>query len=688
VGWFLKMEGHDYCPLCWTIVPDGEKPDTRIPNRLRLSGNHRLSIDPDVFEERMHAVMDADLWEAFDPTAFPAQPGDSEAAWEEHLRSRRPTVRSYGLAGMPGRAFLTPDEYRAAAEQQPGLHDDVMRQADDVAAHNIGYDRFRHQFGAIVDFNHDFGHPGMKYGWHYWLWAVPLIAAYALAGGERHAGAFAELFSQWYSQRDGVTDSLPGIDADVIWYELGIAVRTPVFVDAMMLMAGSPGWPRRVTSDLLRTIVGHCRWLYECSSRNPFHAYNWPIQTAVTLRYAATALPELREASRWRTQADAVLAEHLRRDFQADGGYQERTPEYTRYVLGLFLAYGRLLETHPSKDARQAAREQMVRAAIAASVDRCLGLWVELATPSGVPPTVNDARRRTELPALTAQRGAKPSGGSSVCCRSTGFAVMRSDQTPNARYLFFNFAPWSVHTHQDILSFECFADGAAIAVDPGIAEAGYGAEEHPAWYQAARGHNMLCVEEADPARHLVDVSDTFWETGPDLDFIAATHYGYHESFGVRHRRHVVFLKPSCWIVFDRVWSERPGLRLDWFLHCPLPLQRADDGWVSEAGPGLVVAAADAGAFEKRTGRGPADLEGLPGEARHRDIDWVSFRWMTRGGTEPQEIAVLIAPGVRSASIRRLPDRAGTRDDARFLVDLGAERRRVLIRFDRAVREKA
>jgi hypothetical protein len=275
----------------------------------------------------------------------------------------------------------------------------------------------------------------------------------------------------------------------------------------------------------------------------------------------------------------------------------------------------------------------------------------------------------------------------SACYPSTGFAAMRTDWSERARYLFFNFAPWAVHTHEDVLSFECFADGAALAVDPGIAEGGYGVDEHAAWYQAARGHNMLCVEEADPDRHLVDIADVRWKSGPEVDFAAATHSGYRERFGVQHRRHVVFVKPHFWIIFDRIWSERPGLNLDWFFHSPLPLSPSTDGWTSSSGPGLTLAAADAARYERRSGKGPADLEGLPGEPSHRLIDWVSFRVKTGGGREPQDIAVLLSPGSEKATIRREDGVGKGGDGGRYEVSAGPVRVRVTVRADGAEVER-
>ncbi len=658
-----------------------------FPPGLRLSGNHRLSIDPDAFEKRMHSITNADLWSALVPGA-----AASADDWQALLRVKPGPVRLSSWAGLPDRPFITMDEYRAEARARPGMQEDIVRQADLVAAHELGYGTFTHRFGPTVDFNHEFGYAGMKYGWHYWQWGIPLAGAYALTGDGEYAAAFAELFAQWFEQRDSVADTLANLDADVIWHELGIALRVPVFVDACRLMAGSSAWPAAVSADLLRTIVGHCRWLYECSTRNPFHAYNWPIQAAVTLGYAGTALPELAEAASWRAQADAVIAEHLRRDFQADGGYQERTPNYTRYVLETLWIYARLLETQEPA-AVEAGRSRGVRGRIRGATESCLSVWAGVMTPLGLAPAVNDTRRSTEMalflttgsrrfgrpdflgPASLARvhtaptrvgahafldavpepaRGAAASFPPflSAWYPSTGFAVMRTDWTGRARYFFLNFTPWAVHAHEDVLSFECYADGAALAVDPGLAAAGYGTEEYASWYQAARGHNMLCVEEADPARHLVDIADARWQSGPMLDFAAATHSGYVEPFGVRHRRHVAFVKPHFWIVWDRVWAERPGLTLDWYFHSPLPLQPAADGWTSSGGPGVSLLAADAGRFERGSGQGPADTEGLPGEPAHRMVDWVSFRWKTAAGG-PQDIAVLIAPGKESAAIRQV-----------------------------------
>jgi hypothetical protein len=146
-----------------------------------------------------------------------------------------------------------------------------------------------------------------------------------------------------------------------------------------------------------------------------------------------------------------------------------------------------------------------------------------------------------------------------------------------------------------------------------------------------------------------------------LDFFAATHRGYALSFGVTHRRHVVFVKPYYWLIYDRIWTQQPGLRLDWFFHSPLALVATADGWRSAEGPGFSLVAASATRYERRNGMGPADLEGLPDEPAHRQINWVSFCWKAAGGSDPDEIAVLICPGQETVHLARMDIRPNPSD---------------------------
>ncbi|MCC7355853.1 MAG: hypothetical protein IT330_19100, partial [Anaerolineae bacterium] len=142
----------------------------------------------------------------------------------------------------------------------------------------------------------------------------------------------------------------------------------------------------------------------------------------------------------------------------------------------------------------------------------------------------------------------------------------------------------------------------------------------------------------------------------------------------------VFVKPHYWLIYDRVWAARPGLYLDWFFHSPLALEEIGDGWRSEESPGLSLVAADATRYERRSGLGPADLTGLPGEPSHRAINWVSFRWVTRGASKPEEIAVLIYPGQEAVRLTRLAD-AG--DGARFRVETEAFSHELILSHARA-----
>jgi len=56
----------------------------------------------------------------------------------------------------------------------------------------------------------------------------------------------------------------------------------------------------------------------------------------------------------------------------------------------------------------------------------------------------------------------------SVNLPQSEFAVMRSNWTRNAMMLIINYGAAANHTHEDIMDFELYANGAALAVDAGL----------------------------------------------------------------------------------------------------------------------------------------------------------------------------------------------------------------------------
>ena len=239
--------------------------------------------------------------------------------------------------------------------------------------------------------------------------------------------------------------------------------------------------------------------------------------------------------------------------------------------------------------------------------------------------------------------------GTSIDFRPSGFAVMRRDWTRDSPYLVINYGDWAGgHYHYDILSFELFAFGSALAVDAGLGVS-YDDPLHKPWYITSKAHNMLVIDDRNLDRRIAVGQNPIWSSQEGMDYFAAEHEGYR-SLGVRHRRHFLFVKSSgsanvanpYFLVFDAFSSADAGRRASFFLHSPTSLQRGGTAVYSTEAPGLLVATPDAPSV--RLGTGMAHLGGIPGRRPARQlIRWASLDLKTSGGGLVDDLAVLLYP---------------------------------------------
>jgi hypothetical protein len=132
------------------------------------------------------------------------------------------------------------------------------------------------------------------------------------------------------------------------------------------------------------------------------------------------------------------------------------------------------------------------------------------------------------------------------------------------------------HKHNDILSFELFADGKAFIVDPGA----YIYTRYPDWrnlFRSTQYHNTVVIDGQEQNRF--EAGNLFkmaadsaviiheWISTPEKDWLDAEHTGYTRlAQPVRHRRIFLFEKwKGAWTITDLLTSE--GMQTaDWYLH--------------------------------------------------------------------------------------------------------------------------
>lgn len=507
-------------------------------------------------------------------------------------------------------------------------------------------------FGAKVDFNREIGQSG-KYGFHYWWWSKSLLVAAAVTQDQRYLAKFDELFHQWYIQRNAITRTIPNLD--VVYYELGLGVRNRMFIEYYFLPYKDRSW--QTHQRMLKTVLGAGRWLYELQRWEGYRPGNWQVHGSYMLAQLAMVFPEFKESREWLQLALQRMKEHLNEDFFEDGGHSERAPR--NYTLATYLAFRNLyflLTAYKVGDD--------LAADIRHRMGNTIDWWITMLAPTGEVPAINDSHRGL-FPTYILQDGAEffqkpyvygvlknllamdsknPSTSlpsfTSRHMPASGFTVMRTDWTPAALYMNLSYGKFAgFHTHNDMLDFEIYAYGKALAVDAGLGLT-YDDTLYVPWYQSSRAHNMIIVNDRNIERKEIEGKNIVWNSGATLDYFSGEHDGY-KNLGVRVQRRIAFVKPLYWVVVDQMDCKKGGDTLSWYFHSPTVLMPHGNGYQSSTSPGVLVVPAE-NSMSSRTGTGMAASTHNLTPGKTEQINWIAFDRLAAPGSA-NRIAVLLYP---------------------------------------------
>ena len=538
--------------------------------------------------------------------------------------------------------LMSYDQVRTYMAQHPDERDTVMARAT-LILRNV----FRPwgdvvvDFGSTVNFNREVGQSG-KYGFHYWWWSKALIVAYVTTGDQKYLAKFDSLFHQWYEQRNAITRGFP--ELDVVYYELGLGVRNRWFIEYYFLPYAQRS--TKTHERMLKTILGAARWLYELERWEGYRPGNWQIHGSYMLTQIALAFPEFKDSQEWLKLGVQRLEEHLHQDFFADGGHSERAPR--NYTQATYLSYRNmyylLSAYHVREDLAQQIRQRM---------GNTIDWWISMLAPTGEIPAINDSHRGL-FPVFILEDGAEfyhkpyvygvlqnlfgiplrtgPPTLPPYVSRhmpASGFTVMRSDWTRDALYININYGKWSgFHTHNDLLDFEIYAYGKALAVDAGIGLT-YDDPLYVPWYKSSVAHNMVTVNNQNMEREKIEGENIVWSSTASLDYFAGEHRGY-AKLGVHQRRQIVFVKPRYWVVLDELKCEKSGDTLSWYFHTPTVLTRQGGVFRSIGAPGILLQTLDP-EERTRTGKSMAASTSNLTPGMTEEINWLAFDQISSAG---------------------------------------------------------
>jgi hypothetical protein len=329
---------------------------------------------------------------------------------------------------------------------------------------------------------------------------------------------------------------------------------------------------------------------------------NHYLSDVVSLLWLGIMLPELSAAKEWRAWALAELLREMDKQILPDGADYEASTGYHCFVLALFLHTFILCRANEIPIADKYWRKLRRMAVYLRAILRPDGMTPLIGDTDGgevmsiVSRTAND---RAHLLALSAvvfmdaqfklarlaapqellwllgeygfqayeQLPSSHERPSSQAFPDAGTYVLRHDD----QFLLFNGNGAQVdrpasHRHNDALSIEISACGRAFIVDPGTYV--YTANLHERHlFRSTAYHSTVEVDRVEQNR--TDENLPFvigneaqprvleWERGPELESLAAEHYGYRRlPQPVTHRRSVVFNKRKrYWFISDELTGE-------------------------------------------------------------------------------------------------------------------------------------
>jgi hypothetical protein len=637
----MEKDGKHYCPGC------GEEHEvkdyTKLPSKLSLSEWHANNLDSSYFENHIANVYDKDLFTSLDFSKLPGynkkeiKEGDYKRAAEmldKIKKNEKDNQRLIAYTQYDEMPFITIDEYNNLLKSNPAKRDTMLKMAEDISDLKFQYGPVFIDLTSEKGFNSDLG-GNRKYGFNYFSWLMNLPAAYMLTKDNKYVKAFDEIIKLWYKQRNSITNTLPQFD--VIWYELGLAARLPVLVDAYRVFKDNPALSMEARDCLFKTFLATARWLYEAMSRNPYHPYNWPIASAISLTYLSLNFPEYKESKNWLSVGMKAMEEHMKRDAHEDGGYAERAPGYSMLAYKYFYRYVSMIKYFTS--------DKEYYGKYKAQLEKMMQFFVYVCSPLGTACPFNDSRRGSMSDFIYAngkdrsdfmgpiepylnEEQRKQTGKitspkeTSINLESSGFAVMRTEWSKDAMMMIINWGPAANHAHESILDFEMYAYGNPLAVDAGHGQFGYDDRLYKPWYKKAKSHNMLIVNDSSIVRGEANVHDVRWSSQNHIDYFSGTHDGYKKYFGISHKRSIAFVKSQYWVIKDNLLNASGNLKTKFLLHSPLDLEIKANGYESKVEPGYSLLVPEGEKVELKLQMGEADLSGLPGyNNQTRDINY-------------------------------------------------------------------
>ncbi len=536
------------------------------PRAVAYVDNVRLlkysETGPRMTDEEFFDALDLDLPDLAQVQAAVAR-DDLEAAksaWADYLRNRESPVWF--------------SDYRDRPEPKPA--DKVNTSTADLALeHKFRWGGNNFDLGEDIDWSQNQMTEGESatIEWNARLNRHPmfqgLAQAWWLTGEEKYADKLVELMVDWIEDAPVLMNSSGNSPYHWAWETLNTACRTSgAWPDAIFKTLAAPAWTDEALVMVSKSMAEHARHLL----KNPT-SRNWLTAESTGLFYTGVLFPEYREAADWRRVAIERLYHQMDTEVYPDGPEDELALGYGMWVLR---NYGTVLDFAILND-----RKDEIPADWLSKIESMYNYVLYITMPDGIAPGLNDSGntdgrkilktgfgyfpQRTDFQwvATEGAEGMMPEHNS-YPLPYCGHYIMRSGWDPDDLYMLLDAGPFgSGHQHEDKLTLIMYAHGRLQLVDGGSYM--YDKSRWRRYVLGTRAHNTVMVDRLDQRRRKVPATrvlpfpfeplGTPWVSEEDFDYVQGVYdsgYGYDEDLQVTHTRSVLFVKPDCWLVLDRM----------------------------------------------------------------------------------------------------------------------------------------
>jgi hypothetical protein len=385
------------------------------------------------------------------------------------------------------------------------------------------------------------------------LWpVVNLLAAYRCSENSGHLDRARQITSSW------IFECLYIEHPRRVWDDHVTALRAIALCKLWVACRVDRDSDSKFLGELLSAILRHAEKLTHPKFYRASH--NHGVTQAYALLVVGLFFPVHLSASNWVEIARVRLEAQMMANVSEEGVHLEHSPFYHFYVFNQFLyayQFGRSYGIEFSQAFIDRLKRMMICGAYLLKPDGTLPALGDTCRASPVLTGVEDvpnwlagAKQIYRYSLSMGASGTVPEENS-ICWPGAGLALFRSGwgterKFQNEYFLAVRIRTFdTAHIHRDQLSFELYAYGEDLVVDSG-GPYGYG-DVMREFFLSTAAHNTVVVDGQNQETGKGEILE--WRTAESFDLLVMQHCSYPN---VAHRRTILFVRPTYFVVIDRL----------------------------------------------------------------------------------------------------------------------------------------